>query len=240
MVKEHGALGSSQRGLLKVIAERGGLEGFVGTTSGSLADSLSVSQQTASRWLRSLEDAGLIERRLGSQGQQLRLTQAGVESLTGELERLERIFEKGSLVTIEGVVSQGEGEGAYYMKQPFYREGFDALFGFEPFPGTLNLSVDGEDLASLRSLRARDGSKIPKVSTPERTFGGVTGFPARVRGEEAAVIFPHRTRHEDVLEVICPVRLRDALGLDDGEVLTVKVDVSGPGKTYEPREELLE
>lgn len=222
-----------------MIAEKGGIEAFVGTTSGSLADAVGVSQQTASRWLKALEDGGMIERRLGSKGQQVRLTSAGVRVLTRELERLERIFKKSAVVTVEGTVSEGEGEGAYYMKQPFYKEGFDALFGFEPFPGTLNLMVEGEDLAMLQSLRAREGYEIPKVSTPERTFGGVTGFPARVRGQKAAVIFPHRTRHEDVLEVISPVRLRDALGLEDGEVLAVKVDVSESGRTYEPREELL-
>ncbi len=237
---ENDGLGPSQRGLLKVIAEKGGLEGFVSTTSGALAGELEVSQQTSSRWLRALEDAGLIERRLGSQGQQVRLTQEGVEDLTRELERLERIFEKGTSVTMEGVVRQGEGEGAYYMKQPFYKEGFEALFGFEPFPGTLNVQVEGEDLGSLRSLRAREGFTIPKVSTPERTFGGVSGFPAMVRGRRAAVIFPHRTRHEDVLEVISPVRLRDALGLKDGDELLVRVDVGGAVRTYEPRDALVE
>lgn len=209
------------------------------TSSSALAHALGVSQQTASRWILELVEAGLLDRQLGSRGQRLRLTQEGVDVLAGELERLERVFEKGSSLEIRGVVSEGDGEGAYYMSQPFYQEGFQELLGFEPFPGTLNLVLEGEDLNSMRGLRSRTGLEIPKVETEERTFGGVTGFPARVEGQKAGVIFPHRTRHEDVLEVISPVRLRDALGLSDGDVLAVSVDADPARKTYQPRPGLL-
>ncbi len=233
-------LSPDQRGLLKRIAEEAGLGGFAATSSSKLATSLAVSQQTASRWILDLEETGVIERRLGSRGQQLRLTQQGVDVLARELERLERIFQTGSLLHVQGTVAEGEGEGAYYMKQPFYEEGFEELLGFTPFPGTLNLELDGDDLDAMRGLRSRTGLEIPKVETPERTFGGVTGFPARIEDEEqAGVIFPHRTRHEDVLEVISPHRLRDTLSLGDGDVVTVTIEANPPSKTYQPRAGLL-
>lgn len=229
-----------RRELLKEVAEQGGLSAFVSTSSGELADRLDVSQQTASRWILALKEHGYLERRLGSRGQQLRLTDEGTGLLAGELERLQRIFDAGEQVELEGVVAAGDGEGRYYMKQPFYQEGFEELFGFSPFPGTLNLELEGSDLDTLSALREREAYEIPKVTTSERTFGGVTGFPARVRGLEAAVIFPHRTRHEDVLEVIAPGKLRDELGLEDGDRLAVEVDARPGTKTYEPRPSLLE
>lgn len=229
-----------ERELLKQVALEGGLHGFASTSSGALAEELGVSQQTASRWILSLKEAGFVERRLGSRGQQLRLTQAGVDVLAAELEELERIFDSGRRLTLEGIVTAGDGEGAYYMKQPFYKEGFEELFGFTPYPGTLNLELTGPDLDTMRGLRSREGLEIPQVKTSERTFGGVTGFPAEVQGVEAGVIFPHRTRHDDVLEVISPVRLRDELGLSNGQRLAVEIRARPERKTYQPRPSLVE
>jgi riboflavin kinase len=229
-----------QRELLKAVGEDGGLSGFVATSSGELAERLGVSQQTASRWILELKEDGLLERRLGSRGQQLKLTDEGTGLLADELERLQRIFDTGDRLELEGVVAAGDGEGRYYMSQPFYKEGFEELFGFEPFAGTLNLELEGSDLDAMKGLREREAYEIPQVTTPERTFGGVTGFPATVRGQDAAVVFPHRTRHEAVLEVISPGKLRDELGLEDGDRLTVTVDARPGTKTYQPRPSLLE
>lgn len=226
------------RELLKEVADAGGVHEFVSTSSGELAEALGVSQQTASRWILELAEEGFIERRLGSRGQQLRLTNEGVSVLSIELDRLQRIFETSSQTEITGIVAEGDGEGAYYMSQPFYERGFEELVGFTPFPGTLNLEVDGPDLDTLRALRNREALEIPQVKTPERTFGGVTAYPAEVGGRKAAVIFPHRTRHERVLEVIAPERLRDELGLSDGDELTVDVDTRPTRRTYNPREDL--
>lgn len=224
--------------LLKEVADAGGVHGFVSTSSSEVADLLGVSQQTASRWILNLAEDGYLDRRLGSRGQQLKLTEEGVDVLADELERLQGIFDASKSARIEGVVAQGDGEGAYYMSQPFYERGFEELFGFTPFPGTLNLEVAGDDLDRLRMLRNREALEIPKVKTPERTFGGVTGYPAEVGGQEVAVIFPHRTRHERVLEVIAPVRLRDELDLSDGEQLVVEVDARPGRRTYNPRQDL--
>jgi riboflavin kinase len=226
------------RELLKTLAEAGAIQDFVSTSSTEVADAVGVSQQTASRWIRQLDEADYLERRLGSSGQQLRLTDDGVGVLGAELERLEAIFDQAEVVAITGTVAEGDGEGAYYMSQSFYKRGFEELVGFTPFPGTLNLEVDGSDLDSVRALRSREALEIPQVKTPERTFGGVTAYPAEVGGESAAIIFPHRTRHERVLEVIAPDRLRDELDLADGDELTVDVDTRPGHRTYNPRPDL--
>jgi riboflavin kinase len=69
----------------------------------------------------------------------------------------------------------------------------------------------------------------------DRTYGPAVCYPATVEagGEEyepAHVIAPERTHHdEDQLEVIAPVKLREALGLDDGDPLTVRIEERGDG-----------
>jgi riboflavin kinase len=224
--------------LLIAIADAGGLGDAVATSSGELADRIDVSQQTASRWLVQLDEEGYLERRLGSRGQQLRLTDEGVAVLADRLERLERIFDAERTTELTGTVAEGDGEGAYYMSQDFYRRGFEELVGFTPFPGTLNLELEGPDLETLRALRSREALEIPQVKTPERTFGGVTVYPAEVEDEPAAIIFPHRTRHERVLEVIAPTKLRDELDLTDGDELAVHVDTRPEPRTYNPREDV--
>lgn len=226
------------RELLKEVAHAGGIHDFVPTSSGQLAETLGVSQQTASRWLVELEEDAYLERRLGSRGQQLHLTDDGIKVLVDELSELEGILAGSDRSLLTGTVSEGDGEGAYYMSQPFYERGFEELFGFTPFPGTLNLQVEGKDLETVRVLRTQDALEIPKVQTPERTFGGVTGYPAEVEDIEAALIFPHRTRHERVAEVIAPVRLRDALDLEDGDELAVQVQIHPDGRTYNPQGEI--
>lgn len=225
-----------ERELLKRVAAHGGLHAYVATSSGELAEELGVSQQTASRWILSLKDENLIERRLGARGQQLRLTGTGVDVLAAELKELEAIFSESSEIDLAGTVTAGDGEGAYYMRQPFYKQGFKRLLGFEPYPGTLNLQLEGADLDTMRALRNREGLEIPKFETDERTFGGVTSFPADINGLEGGAIFPHRTRHDDILEVIAPTCLRKELGLLDGDVLHVVLDARPERKTYNPRE----
>jgi len=57
-----------------------------------------------------------------------------------------------------------------------------------------------------------------------RTYGAVKAFRARVRGVEGAVVMPERTHHPtDVIEVVAPVKLRDVLGLRDGDRIEIEV-----------------
>lgn len=223
-----------ERELLKRIAARGGVHEHVATSSAELASELGVAQQTASRWILQLLESGHLERRLGARGQQVRLTEAGVSLLSQELSELEAIFGRESRLRVGGTVQRGDGEGAYYIRQPYYARGFKQLLGFEPFPGTLNVGVLGRDADVVRSLRTRPGLEITTFRTPERTFGGVTCFPATVGQIEAGVVFPHRTRHEGVVEVVSPEGLRKALGLSDGDRVELVIEARPERQVYNP------
>ena len=73
---------------LKAIALMGGCRGPVWISSQSFGDSLSMSPQTASRRLKSLEGQRLIDRSLRPDGQYVTVTSDGEEALRKEYHRL--------------------------------------------------------------------------------------------------------------------------------------------------------
>ncbi|HEX2021734.1 MAG TPA: DUF120 domain-containing protein [Candidatus Thermoplasmatota archaeon] len=212
--------------LLKQLAKLGGMREHVATSSGELAETLGVSQQTASRKILELLDAGLIARRMGTRRQQIRLTPQGIEVLRREFADYRGLFEAGGDFVVRGRVVTGLGEGRYYLSREGYRKAFNRLLGFDPWPGTLNVEVDAADREKVAELKETAGLLIPEFESEGRTFGAVKCFRADVGGVEAAVIFPVRSHHVHTLELISPHHLREKLALKDGVEARVKVDLA--------------
>ena len=212
--------------LLKQLAKLGGLHDYVYTSSGELAERIHVSQQTASRKILELLDAGLIVRRMGTRKQLIRLSPAGVDILRREYADYRALFQGGESVTVRGRVVAGLGEGRYYISREGYRKEFSRLLGFDPYPGTLNVEVEPLDREKVAEAKDMDGLLIHEFQSEGRTFGAVKCFPAEIQGVEAAAIFPVRSHHVHVLEIISPHHLRDKLDLQDGDEVQVRLDVS--------------
>ena len=68
---------------------------------------------------------------------------------------------------------------------------------------------------------------IEEFQSEGRTFGAVKVFRADLSGLEAAAIFPLRSHHVNVLEIVSPHHLREALALKDGADVQVTLDLSG-------------
>jgi riboflavin kinase len=198
-------------------------------TCAGLADRLDASNQTASRRLQRLEDAGLLEREILGDGQRVVLTGDGERALQREYADYRRIFERDAGVSLSGVVTSGMGEGRHYISLPGYMEQFIEKLGYEPFAGTLNVDLTDESVRTRADLTAMEPITIEGWEDDERTYGPAYCYPASVTGsdsvyEPAHVIAPERTHHdEDQLEIIAPVKLRDELGLTDGDELTIHV-----------------
>ena len=47
---------------------------------------------------------------------------------------------------INGTVTTGLGKAAYFLGQDFYKDQFHHKLGFIPYPGTLNIIVEDEDI----------------------------------------------------------------------------------------------
>jgi riboflavin kinase len=99
----------------------------------------------------------------------------------------------------------------------------------------LNLELTGPEANKLRFLRKTPVYTIEAFQAEGRTFGGVTCHPANVQGQECAAILPHRSHYTTTIELIAPVRLRDALPCDDGTRLEVVVDLRPRPETVQAK-----
>jgi riboflavin kinase len=212
---------------LKALAQAGALHDFVPVRSGDLAERLGLSQQTASRRLIALEHEGLVQRRGGRQPL-LRITPAGEAALRAEAESYARLLAGAKLLRFTGKVAKGFGEGAWYLSRPGYTEPMRRLLGFAPYPGTLNVALEGAEAQRLGELRARDGLLVPEFQQEGRTFGAVKCFRGELRrGRQrvaAAAVLPLRGHHKSVLEVVAAEHLRERFRLQDGDEVTVDIE----------------
>ena len=123
-------------------------------------------------------------------------------------------------LTLEGKIATGEGNGKKYLQLPWVKQQLEEKLGFTPFLGTLNLELSRQSAKRKR--------KLPKTKTimicPPKGYCVGLFFKASIRGLECAVVLPQVEGYaEDLLEVIAPVNLREALKLGDGD--TAKVNV---------------
>lgn len=212
--------------MLKEIASLGALHSFIDVSTSELAKILGSSQQTASRRILELEQSGYIRREMGVRRQLVRLTEEGVNVLAREFAAYQKLFEKPDRVKVHGRVASGLGEGRYYLGQAGYVDQFREKLGFTPYPGTLNLEIEGPETNKLRLLKSTPMIRIEGFEAENRTFGAVDAWRARVGPLECAVILPQRTHHVRTLEVVAAQYLREALGVKDGDGLDVEVQLS--------------
>ena len=211
------AVGYDELAVLKLLALDGARRGEVKVSCADLADRLDASSQTASRRLQALDDAEYVDRDLVSDGQWVQVTETGERALKAEYEDYRRIFEGAADLALDGTVTGGMGEGRHYINLPGYKRQFEEKLGYEPYPGTLNVSLTADARRERSAMDAVEGVPIDSWEDDERTYGSATCYPATLDAD--------RTHHdEDQLELIAPDRLRDDLGLDDGDEVTVYVE----------------
>ena len=121
---------------------------------------------------------------------------------------------------IRGRVVSGKGEAAGFTGLPWVREQVASGFNFRPFPGTLNLRLErAQDLAMWKELRSQPGQFLE----PEKGYCAAKCFPVSVEGQvSGAIVLPAVPSYpSNVVELLAPVNLREALGLGDGGAVTI-------------------
>ena len=210
--------------VLKSLALMNASRKVVKVSSKELAEKIGQSLQTAARKLKELEEEGLIDRTLTKDGQFVVITEKGKQVLYREYMDYKKIFEGEESIRIRGEVFSGVGEGRYYVSLDGYRKQFKEKLGFDPYPGTLNLRIPKEEMYFRRRLDEEKGILIEGFSTEDRTFGEVKAFKCRIDGVEGAIVIPKRTHYpSEILEIIAPIKLREKLGLKDGDIVEVEV-----------------
>jgi len=123
-----------------------------------------------------------------------------------------------------GRVRAGAGLGAPRMSDPHVMELISRSVGFRPVPGTLNVVLEQPFDRELATGYVSAGDLSP---TWQEDVGqaGYWLTPIVVAGtfEGVAVQANEPGYPSEQIEVLCAVRLREALGLADGDSLTISV-----------------
>ncbi|RLI37131.1 hypothetical protein DRO55_02030 [Candidatus Bathyarchaeota archaeon] len=122
------------------------------------------------------------------------------------------------MLSLRGRVCSGVGRGASFLRMGWVREQFVEKFGFEPYPGTLNLNVSREETRLLGEFR---GIEI----TPKEGFRSGRCFRAVVMGKIPGVVVKPEVEGypSNLLEIAAPICLREELNLKDGDEVEVTI-----------------
>jgi CTP-dependent riboflavin kinase len=131
---------------------------------------------------------------------------------------------KKDLLLIGKVVS-GVKQGAYFTQVDWVLKQCQEKLGFKPYPGTLNLEISEEYLPNIEILDKMAG--IGLIS-PDPKFCNAKSFPVSIGDSNGAIIIPDaevRVHDKNIVEIIAPLMLKGALKIDDGDVVTVIVNI---------------
>jgi riboflavin kinase, archaea type len=208
------------------LAEMGAARDFVSLRTAEIANSLDVSQQTASRRLIEMQREGIVERNVEGRILRIKITREGLGALAEMYRMLKPVFETPTRgIALNAVVFTGLSEGSYYISLEGYRKQFRDKLGFDPFPGTLNLRLTKESILERRELEKFPFVGIDGFADKDRTYGGARCYRVTVEGKiQGAIVVPIRAHYgEDVIEIIAEENLRKTLHLKDGDTVSVQV-----------------
>ena len=205
--------------ILLLLLRKGARSNPVRMTTAEIGLEAGMSQQNASRRLAELEDDGLIVR--GKDG--IILTNKAVDGLSSIYTTLRSAFE-GEKMEMAGRIVSGSGEGKYYLSLEGYRKQIKEKLGLIPFPGTLNVRINPEDMDKRQLLRRMEPIVIPGFREGERTYGDLFAYRCRLESLDCAIVIPLRTHHgPDVIEIICAIDIKKTLKKKDGDSVRVVV-----------------
>ncbi len=125
-----------------------------------------------------------------------------------------------NMKTLTGVVTSGKGEALGFTQLPWLRAQFRDKFGFDPYPGTLNVQLD-------KKLAHDTLSGVPWVEIDAQEPGYCVAKALRVelnRRASAIWILPQVAGYpSDQIELMADQSLRALLGLKDGDRIVIQV-----------------
>jgi riboflavin kinase len=205
-----------------------GSQKVIHLSSVEFANILNLSQQTASRRLNQLEEIGWISRKNIGKEQSIKITKNGADVMLTMYKNLKKILEE---ILIVGEVTEGMGEGGYYVRIQEYFLQFKEKLGFKPWYGTLNLQFNDlnkelleESLNNQIPVRI-EGFEKENEEHGKRTYGSVDCYNCIIscldnqdKKINAAILRIKRTHHKkNIVEIIAEPYLRDILRLKDGD-----------------------
>lgn len=127
-------------------------------------------------------------------------------------------------ISISGKIIRGANQGAFFTQLEWVQEQCLKLLGFTPWPGTLNLEISMDRVAAIKELKVKGGLEL---ISPNMNYCSGHVFPVTIEGIPAAIVLPAedvRVHPSNVIEIISPKRLKDALDVKDGDWVTLFIN----------------
>jgi len=126
-------------------------------------------------------------------------------------------------VVLRGRVVSGARRAAQFTRLEWVESQCAEKLGFRPYPGTLNIELLPEDLSAFRMIKSNPSMEL---MPPDPSFCTATIIPVSLGHVSGALVVPAeevRIHGPDTVEVIAPVAVREALGLKDGDEISIVV-----------------
>ncbi|MCD6465178.1 CTP-dependent riboflavin kinase [Candidatus Bathyarchaeota archaeon] len=123
---------------------------------------------------------------------------------------------------VKGRVVAGTGDGKKFASLLWFKKQVKEILNFEPYPGTLNLSISEETSNFLEKIFGKNNGYIivpEKGYFPALLYRALINF--RVKGAVIKPCVP--TYPKNILELVAPVYLRGFFNLKDGDEVYVKI-----------------
>jgi len=118
------------------------------------------------------------------------------------------------------------GKGKYYVGHPEYQRRFADALGYKPYPGTLNVKLNGKKEEELMvRLRSMKGIGIGGFTADGEPMSALICYQGRLKGEKVTILAIDVTHYnESVAELISPAYLRGEFGIKDGDEVEFEVE----------------
>jgi riboflavin kinase, archaea type len=129
-----------------------------------------------------------------------------------------------ALVRMTGIIFSDLGEAASFMALDWVQLALRQSLGFDAFPATLNVRPKSPSDA-LAWRRIREESAGVLLAPGPDGFCRARLYPIEIIGAAeniaGAILFPEVNNYpNDKIEIVAPLRLKEHLGVNDGDQLT--------------------
>jgi CTP-dependent riboflavin kinase len=124
---------------------------------------------------------------------------------------------------ITGKIISGAKQGAFFTQLGWVQEQCLNKLGFAPWPGTLNLEISTDLVAVIEELKVAKGFELV---SPDSNYCSGHVLPVSAEGLPAAIVIPAedvRVHAKNIIEIIAPEKLKSALGVKDGEQISISI-----------------
>ena len=126
--------------------------------------------------------------------------------------------------TVTGKIVSGVKKGAFFTNLDWVQEQCQKKLGFKPYAGTLNLEIDAEKIPFIEALWQQGGIEL---ISPDSNFCSGRVYPLSIMGVFGAVVAPAedvRAHGKNIIEVIAPISLKEALDVKDGDSVFMTIE----------------